>query len=270
MVNLFEIMRQAQSGSAMDNMARQFGLSVEQTQRALEALLPAFSLGLQRSAQNPNVFAQLLEMMSSGRYAPFFDGAAASMSPQAAGQQVLDKLFGPPDISRQIAAQASAATGIGAQVLQQMMPGLAATLMGGLFRNASVEGVAEFLRGWADWLGRVSPGGDPSSRVTQAASNLSQAWTDFMAAMLGGAGPAPRQREPAGSAAAPWAEFMRLASGGFTGAAAPPPPPPPPPTQPNPFAVLSQMFETGREAQTQHLANLQAIMQAAWVPKVSR
>lgn len=270
MVNLFEIMRQAQSGSAIDNMARQFGLSGEQTQRALEALLPAFSLGLQRSAQNPNAFAQLLEMMSSGRYAPFFDGGAAGMSPQAAGQQVLDRLFGTPDISRQIAAQASAATGIGAQVLQQMMPGLAAMLMGGLFRYASVEGVAEVLRGWADWLSRLGPGSSAPHRVTQAAGNLSEAWTDFMAAMFGGAGPQTRRREPAPEAAAPWAEFMRLASGAMTGSAAPPPPPPPPPSQPNPFAVLSQMFETGREAQAQHLANLQTIVQAAWGPARSR
>jgi hypothetical protein len=184
---------------------------------------------------------------------------------QTSGQEVLDRLFGSPEVSRQIAAQASAATGIGAQVLQQMLPTVAATLMGGLFKFASVEGLSEFLRAWADWLRTLKPA-DPAPRPAAGTASGTPygAWTDMMGAMLGTT-PAPaRQPSPSPSPAAPWADFMQAMVKGLPSAEKAPPPPPPPPQQPNPFEVLSQMFETGREVQEQHLANLQTIFDGMW------
>ena len=40
MFNLFDIMRGAQGGAAIDSMARQFGLTPNQVERAMQALLP--------------------------------------------------------------------------------------------------------------------------------------------------------------------------------------------------------------------------------------
>jgi hypothetical protein len=40
MVNLFDIMRNAEHGAALHNMARRFSLSPADTQHALDALLP--------------------------------------------------------------------------------------------------------------------------------------------------------------------------------------------------------------------------------------
>jgi hypothetical protein len=157
MVNLFDIVRQAQSGSAMDNLGRQFGLSFEQTQRAMEALLPALSLGFQRSARNPTVFGQLLEMVASGRYAPFFDGTGQAGLAQPNGQQVLEKLFGSNEVTRQIAAQGSAMTGIGRRSCSRCCQASPAIVMGGLFRHVSVEGLSDVLRNWSDWLRAIAP-----------------------------------------------------------------------------------------------------------------
>ncbi len=66
MYTLLDLMRAAQGGAAMENMSRQFGLSVDQTRRSLEALMPAFALGFQRNAADPTGFANLLRMMGSG------------------------------------------------------------------------------------------------------------------------------------------------------------------------------------------------------------
>ncbi len=55
-MNLFEMMQQAQGGQAMQNLSRQYGLSPKQTQAAIDALLPAFSMGLQRQTQDPYAF----------------------------------------------------------------------------------------------------------------------------------------------------------------------------------------------------------------------
>ena len=49
----------------------------------------------------------------------------------------------------------------GAQVMQQMMPTLAATVVGGMFRYATVEGFADVLRQWGDALKAASEKLDP-------------------------------------------------------------------------------------------------------------
>ncbi|NNM72973.1 DUF937 domain-containing protein [Enterovirga aerilata] len=250
-------MRQAQSGSALDNLSRQFGLSFDQTQRAVQALLPAFALGFQRSLQNPAALAQLFEMMGSGRYAPFFD--AAGPAAQQNGNQVLDSIFGSPEAARQIAAQASAATGIAAQVLQQMLPALAAMLMGGLFRYASVEGMADVLRAWSDWLRALAP---QQSRPApnSGMGNPYAAWAEMVRTMLG-QGPAPRQPEPAPD---PWTGFMQAFLQGLPQGPGAPPPPPPPPAKPNPFELLAQMFQTGGEVQENYMAALRGVVDGFW------
>ncbi|MDB5511574.1 MAG: hypothetical protein JWR08_1057 [Enterovirga sp.] len=248
MVNLFDIVRRAQSGSALDNLSQQYGLNLDQTQRAVEALLPAFTLGFERSARDPMMFARILELMTSGRFAPFFDARQSQPSLQSSGQQVLDQLFGSPELSRQVAAQASATTGIALQVMQQMLPSVAAMVMGGLFRFASVDGLADFLRAWADWLRTLK---QPDMHMARpAGSNPMAAWGDLMSSFAGGAKEPPKPAPQAD----PWSSFMQ----GMMGQPVPKPPPPPP-AQPKPFEVLSQMIDTGREVQAQHLANLQTV-----------
>ena len=262
-MNLFDIVQQAQSGLAMDNLSRQFGLNPDQTQRAMEALLPAFSLGFQRSMANPSLFAPLLEMMASGRYAPFFDGMGQGSLLQSSGQQVLDRLFGSTDLSRQVAGQASAMTGIGAQVLQQMMPSLAAILMGGLFRQTNVRGLSDFLRAWSDWLRTVAPPDRSRTSASATAGTPYGAWMDLMGTMMGGKAANPEPPTPAD----PWTSFMQAFTKSMPQAAAAPPPPAPPPSQPNPFQVLSEMFQGGREVQSQYVASLQAIFDGLWRPQ---
>ena len=46
-MNLNEIIQAAQGGEGVNNLASQFGLSPEQTQAAIQAIIPAFSDGLQ-------------------------------------------------------------------------------------------------------------------------------------------------------------------------------------------------------------------------------
>jgi hypothetical protein len=263
MVSLFDIVRQAQSGSAMSNMSRQFGLSPDQTQRAMEALLPAFTLAFQHSVQNPNTLAQLLDMMASGRYAPFFDMPGQFGHAQPNGQEILNALFGSPEASRQIATQASMLTGIGSQVLQQMLPALAPVLMGGLSRYTTLEGMSEFLRNWSDWL-RMLSALQPAqpARAAPAAGTPYGAWGDMMGAMMGQgrSRPAP----PPQQAADPWTGFMQAFLKSIPPGASPPPPPAPPPSQPNPIEALSEMFQTGRDVQAQYLASLQATLGEFW------
>lgn len=139
MLPLFDMLAQAQNGNAVDQMARQFGLSQQQTQQAMEALLPAFSQGLKRNASNPYDLGAFLTALSSGQHAKYFEDATRAFSPQGMeeGNGILGHLFGSKELSRAVAAQASQATGIRQDVLKQMLPALATMIMGGLFKQST-------------------------------------------------------------------------------------------------------------------------------------
>lgn len=147
MLPLFEMLASAQNGNAVDQMARQFGLSPQQVQEAMAALTPAFSQGLKRNAANPYDLGNFLNALSSGQHAKYFEDAAAAFSGQGVeeGNGILGHLFGSKDLSRAVAAQASQATGIARQTLQQMLPALASMIMGGLFKQSTGQlGAAGF------------------------------------------------------------------------------------------------------------------------------
>jgi hypothetical protein len=139
MLNLFDMLANAQNGNGVEVLARQFNLSQQQAQAAVQALLPAFSQGLKRNTADPYGVGAFLSALSTGQHARYFDDAANAFSQQgvADGNDVLGQLFGSKDLSRAVAAQAAQATGLGQQVLQQMLPAIAAMIMGGLFKQST-------------------------------------------------------------------------------------------------------------------------------------
>lgn len=139
MAPLFDMFTQAQNGQATELMARQFGLAQEQMAKATAALLPAFSAAFKRNTTNPYDFGALLTAMSSGNYAKYFEDVSQAFTPQgmADGNGILGQLFGSKEMSRAIAAQAAQVTGISQEIYKQMLPAMADTLMGGLFKQAT-------------------------------------------------------------------------------------------------------------------------------------
>ena len=139
MLPLFDMMLRAQNGTAMESMASQFNLAQEQVTKAMAALMPAFSSGFKRNTANPYDFSSLIGAMASGGYAKYFEDMSKAFTPQgiADGNQVLEKLFGSKEVSRAIAAQAAQFTGVGQEVLKQMLPVMADAIMGGLFKQTT-------------------------------------------------------------------------------------------------------------------------------------
>ena len=139
MLPLFDMLAKAQNGQAFDQMARQYGLSQAQVQDAVAALAPAFSQGLKRNAATPTDLGAFLSALASGQHAKYFEDAANALSPRGVedGNGILGHLFGSKELSRAVAAQAAQATGIGQEVLKQMLPALATMIMGGLFKQST-------------------------------------------------------------------------------------------------------------------------------------
>ena len=139
MMPLFDMIAKAQNGQGMELLAKQFNLNQQQTQLAMDALLPAFSEGLKRNTSDPMGIGGFLQAMGSGNHSKYFEEASTAFSQGgvADGNGILGHLFGSKDVSRAVAAQAASATGIGQEILKQMLPVIASMVMGGLFKQSS-------------------------------------------------------------------------------------------------------------------------------------
>ena len=62
MANLYEILADAQNGEAMAEIGRAYGLTQEQTDAAVAALLPAISMGLKRATETPEGLGNLIRL----------------------------------------------------------------------------------------------------------------------------------------------------------------------------------------------------------------
>lgn len=186
MMNLFEMMQSAQNGQAMQNLARQYGLSQQQTQNALDALLPAFSMGLQRQTQDPFAFGNLAQMMTASPFGRLYDtdGDGIPDNAQMMGNNVLAQLFGSKEVSNAVVAQAAATSGVGQAVLKQMLPVIAAMVMGGLFKSAGNSGLGGILGQFAEMMQGKMPGQQPAPQPQAQPS--ANPMGDVLGQVLGG------------------------------------------------------------------------------------
>lgn len=292
MTNLFEIIQQAQNGQAMQNLARQHQLSLQQTQAAVEALLPAFSMGLRRQTQDPYAFGSLAQMMTASPFAHFFEAPGAiPPTAQSAGTDVLAQLFGSREVSQAIAAQAAATSGVSQAILKQMLPVIAAMLMGGLAKTTNSTGLGAILGQFAEMMRGQMPGTQAPAPQPQTANPLNPLEAIF-GSLFGNAQTAGRGETPGGGpfggGQVPGGQLGADQMGGGLlgqiltgmlggaqprGAEAEPQPAPSPRTnperpseEPGPGSIgldaLNEMFETGRRIQDDHQNAMRSIFDA--------
>jgi hypothetical protein len=120
-------------------IARELGVDEKTAMAGAAALLPAVMGGFKKQATaNPNGLEGLAGMLGGLGGGGLLD---AVLSPQATpvdqGNQVLGQIFGTPDVSRQVAGQAAASTGISADLLKKMLPMLAMAAAGMMAKQAS-------------------------------------------------------------------------------------------------------------------------------------
>ena len=200
MINMFELLRQAQGGAAFDNLARAYGVSPEQMRAAVAALTPAFAQGFQRQPQNDEAARRFAELLQTETYARAFEAQASAFDQAAAsaGEEALGALFGSKEVSRAVAAQAAAASGVQAEIIRKVLPALASILFGGFAKAAQGSmgaGAASGLPGafgafWGEAM-RAASGAAQQKPAGAAPGNPFEEWTRGFApgGKAGGGGP---------------------------------------------------------------------------------
>jgi len=147
-MDLLQTIMGAQGGGAVQQLSQRFGLDEGQTASALEQLVPALMGGVRQNVQSGGLEG-LLGMLGGGNTDQYLDDAETIHAPETTdtGNDILGQLLGNKDVSRSVASQASANTGIGAEILKQMLPIVATMVMSGMSKqqNSSQGGLLGML-----------------------------------------------------------------------------------------------------------------------------
>ena len=146
-MNILEALLAAQGGGAVRQLGKQFGLQDDQASAALSALVPALAAGMAKNATQEGGLAGLTAALAGGRHGQYLDDLGALARPEtvADGNGILGHVLGSKGVSRQVAAQAAVSTGVGPDILKQMLPVVAAMMMGALAKKSSGGAVAAGL-----------------------------------------------------------------------------------------------------------------------------
>jgi hypothetical protein len=145
MPNLYELLDDAHDGESLTALGREFGLTPEQTESAVTALLPAISAGLKQSTATPDGLGNLFAMMGQQQdlHALYDDaGTALGAKGLAAGNDALSVIFGSPAVSEGVVDQAQRFSGVSSSILKKMLPVLAGIVISGLMRSGSSSAAA--------------------------------------------------------------------------------------------------------------------------------
>lgn len=137
-MDLLQSILNSQGGQVVDQLGQQNGLDRSQTVAAIESLLPALAGGMAQNASQPGGLESLMSALTSGGHERYLEDPSALANPAAVqdGNGILGHLLGSKDVSRQVAAQASAQTGISPDILKAMLPMIASIAMGALSNHA--------------------------------------------------------------------------------------------------------------------------------------
>jgi hypothetical protein len=141
-MGLLDSLMQAGGGPAVRQLAQNFGLREDTASSAVSALLPALAQGLSRNTSTPGGMEGLLGALTSGGHQRYLEDPSVLGDPETVqdGNGILGHILGSKDVSRQVARNASAQTGLGEDVLKKMLPIVATIAMGALAkRNASAS-----------------------------------------------------------------------------------------------------------------------------------
>ncbi len=161
-MDILQAIMGAAGGGAVKQVADQFGLNQGQASSAIEMLLPALMGGVKNNVSQQGGMESLLGALMNGNHSRYLDnpellGRADTVQD---GNGILGHLLGSKDVSRQVASQAAAQTGIGADIIKKMLPVVATMAMGALAKGqlgGQAQAAAAAPQAGQGLMGMLSP-----------------------------------------------------------------------------------------------------------------
>lgn len=136
---LIEILQQAQGGQAMNNLARQFGVTPQQAEAVIESVIPEVSRRLERATLSRGGLSDLIGALGAAHPERVLDSASALSDPatKQLGIGFLDQILGTKDQSRAVAGRAARSSGVSEALIKSMLPYIVTMVMGALAKQTS-------------------------------------------------------------------------------------------------------------------------------------
>jgi len=137
-MDLLNALLKATGSNDLQKLGDQFGLDSSSVTTVLGKVVPALGGGIQKNAQSTSGLESLLGALKSGGHEKYLGdiSSVASQAGIADGNNILGHVFGSKDVSRNVAAQASEASGVSSDVIKKMLPMIATMVMGTLGKQA--------------------------------------------------------------------------------------------------------------------------------------
>ena len=179
-MNILDSIMSAGNGAAIRQIGAQVGLNEAQTAAALSALVPALSAGVRQNIQTPDGLSGLVGALSAGNHQRYVDDPATlgNADTVADGNGILGHILGSKDVSRRVAAETGAQTGLGPDVMKRMLPLVATLVMGAMSRQPTAGGTSPLAPG-------AGPGGLLEMLGGALDSNKDGSALDDITGMLG-------------------------------------------------------------------------------------
>jgi len=137
-MNFTDILSQA---GGIESMAKDLGIPPAMAKQGAEALLPAILGGFKKQAQGGGGVEGLGGLLGQLGGGGLLDAVLGSQpTPVDKGNDVLGQIFGTKEVSRSVAGDAAARTGIDAGTLKKMLPILAMLVAGYMSKQDGSEG----------------------------------------------------------------------------------------------------------------------------------
>ena len=136
-MDLLKMILGANNGGNVRELAGKFGLEEPQAKSAVEQLLPSLTQGLKNEIGKPGGMDALLGALQKGNHQRYLDDPTELDRAETTtdGNGILGHLFGSKEVSRNVAARASAQSGIDGGILKKMLPLVATMAMGSMSKQ---------------------------------------------------------------------------------------------------------------------------------------
>lgn len=153
-MDLMDLLKSAGANSSLGEMAGSLGLEDSQAEDLVGALAPAFMRSLQKQTESSGGLESLQRALATGNHQRYVEEPQLMQSSATRddGNKILGHLFGSKDVSRNVAAQAAADTGIDASLIKKALPLVAGLAMGALSKRRE-KGIPDLPSGGSDGFG---------------------------------------------------------------------------------------------------------------------
>ena len=141
-MSLFDELLSNNGSALVKQLAQNFNLDESTTQAAIGQMLPAITKGVQRNSASSAGMDDLMKVLDTGRHQGYIDNPSTLVNADSIedGNKILGHVLNSKDVSRNVAGQAAAATGLDSGILKQMLPMVAAAAMGMMSKQSAAAG----------------------------------------------------------------------------------------------------------------------------------